>query len=71
MLEKQEQDRANEFSSREQRAQDFMNRMAGTVIKQMDDRQRDEDDKIRKYELEKEMRDRMEDERRMMAVKGQ
>lgn len=33
MLEKQEEDRANEFAAREQRAQDFMNRMAGTVIK--------------------------------------
>jgi len=71
MLEKQEQDRANEFAAREQRAQDFMNRMAGTVIKQMDDKQRDEDDKIRKYEMEKEMRDRMEDERRMRAIKDQ
>jgi len=48
-----------------------MNRMAGTVIKQMDDKQRDEDDKIRKYEMEKEMRDRMEDERRMRAIKDQ
>jgi len=46
-----------------------MNRMAGTVIRQMDERQREEDDKIRKYEMEKEMRDRMEDERRMRAVR--
>lgn len=41
-----------------------MNRMADTVIKQMDERQREEDEKIRKYELEKELRERMEDERR-------
>lgn len=71
MLEKQEQDRANEFAQREQRAQDFMNRMAGTVIKQMDERQKDEDMKIQRYEMEKEMRDRMEDERRMKATKDQ
>ena len=38
MLEKQEQDRVNEFKSREQRAQDFMNKMADTVIRKMDDR---------------------------------
>ena len=38
MLEKQEQDRINEFKAREQRAQEFMNRMADTVIKSMDDK---------------------------------
>ncbi len=69
MLEKQEQDRADEFASRERRAQDFMNKMADTVIKKMDDRQRDEDLKIQRYEMEKEMRDRLEDERRMKAVR--
>ena len=36
MLERQEQDRHNEFQSREKRAQDFMNKMADTVIKNMD-----------------------------------
>lgn len=45
--------------------------MAGTVIKQMDERQKEEDEKIRKYEMEKEMRDRLEDERRMRAIKEQ
>ena len=69
MLEKQEQDRINEFKAREQRAQDFMNRMADTVIKNMDDKQREEDEKIRRYEMEKEMRERMEDERRFKKVK--
>ena len=48
-----------------------MNRMAGTVIKQMDERQKEEDMKIQRYEMEKEMRDRMEDERRMRAIKDQ
>jgi hypothetical protein len=71
MLEKQEQDRINEFKAREQRAQDFMNRMADTVIKDMDDKQRDEDDKIRRYEMEKELRDRMEDERRLQKLKNE
>ena len=71
MLEKQEQDRLNEFKAREKRAQEFMNRMADTVIKNMDDRARDEEDKIRRYEMEKEMRERMEDERRFNKVKSE
>jgi len=35
----------------------------------MDERQKDEDVKIKKYEMEKEMRERMEDERKMMRLK--
>ena len=62
MLDKQEQDRLNEIKAREQRAQDFMNRMADTVIKNMDSRAREEEEKIRRYELEKELRERMADE---------
>jgi hypothetical protein len=69
MLEKQEQDRLNEFKAREKRAQEFMNRMADTVIKNMDERQREEDEKIRRYEMEKEMRERMEDEKKYNRVK--
>ena len=69
MLDKQERDRIQEMKNRESRAQDFMNRMADTVIKKMDQRQKNEDEKIRKYEMEKELRDRLEDERRMNAQK--
>ncbi len=64
MLEKQEEDRINEFKARENRAQEFMNKMADTVIKNMDDKQREEDEKIKRYEMEKEMRERKEEERR-------
>ena len=64
MLDKQEQDRANEFKARENRAQDFMNKMADTVIRKMDDKARDEEDKIKRYEMEKELRERMDDERK-------
>ena len=70
MLEKQEQDRINEFKARERRAQEFMNKMADTVIRKMDDRQKEEDDKIRRYETEKELRERMDDERRFKKVKS-
>ena len=71
MLEKQELDRINEFKAREQRAQEFMNRMADTVIKTMDDKQREEEDKIRRYEMEKEMRERLEDEKKMKKIKDE
>ena len=48
-----------------------MNKMADTVIRKMDDKQRDEEEKIRRYEMEKEMRERMEDERRFNKTKSQ
>lgn len=69
MLDKQEQDRANEFKAREQRAQEFMNKMADTVIRKMDDKAKEEEDKIKRYEMEKELRERMEDERKYKKVK--
>ena len=48
-----------------------MNRMADTVIKSMDEKAKEEEDKIRRYETEKEMRDRMEDERKFSKVKSE
>jgi hypothetical protein len=42
-----------------------MNRMADTVLKNMDEMSKEEELKIRRYEMEKEMRERMEDQRRM------
>lgn len=48
-----------------------MNRMADTVIRNMDDRQREEEEKIRRYEMEKEMRERMDDERRFSKTKSE
>lgn len=48
-----------------------MNRMADTVIKSMDDKQREEEEKIRRYEMEKEMRERAEDERKFNKVKSE
>jgi len=43
--------------------------MADTVIKNMDNRTREEEEKIRRYELEKEIRERMADEQKMNKVK--
>lgn len=45
--------------------------MADTVIKKMDNRQKEEDDKIKRYEMEKELRERMDDERRFRKLKGE
>jgi hypothetical protein len=50
MLDLQEQDRLNEIAKREKRAQDFMNRMADGVLKELDNIQKKEDDMIAKYE---------------------
>jgi 6-pyruvoyl-tetrahydropterin synthase len=71
ILDKQEHDRLNEVKQREVRAQEFMNRMADTVIKNMDNRARDEEEKIRRYEAEKELRERLADEAKMNRMKSE
>ena len=64
VIEKQEQDRTKEFQARERRAQEFMNRMAGTVIKNQAEKQRDEDNNMQRYAMEREMRMRMEEQKK-------
>ena len=64
VIEKQEQDRIKEFQARERRAQEFMNRMAGTVIKNQAEKQRDEDNNMQRYAMEREMRMRMEEQKK-------
>jgi hypothetical protein len=46
-----------------------MGRMADSVLKEMDMKQKEEEEKVRKYELDKELRDRLEDERRIRRLK--
>lgn len=58
MLEKQEADRMREIKAREERQQMFMNRMADSVIKEMDNKAQEEEMKIRKWELERELAER-------------
>ena len=55
MLQKQEEDRSREVKAREDIAQEFMNRMADTVIKDMDAKAHEEEMKIRRYEMELEI----------------
>ena len=47
-----------EIKAREERQQMFMNRMADTVIKEMDNKAAEEEMKIRKWELERELAER-------------
>ena len=46
-----------------------MGRMADTVIKQMDLRQREEDEKVRQYEMEREMQERLNDQMSFQKLK--
>lgn len=64
MLAKQEEDRQREIKAREERQQMFMNRLADTVIKEMDNKAAEEEMKIKKYELQREMAERKAEEMR-------
>jgi hypothetical protein len=46
-----------------------MNRMADTVIKEMDNKAQEEEMKIRKWEMEKEMQERRAEDERLKRVK--
>ena len=47
----------------------FMNRMADTVIKEMDNKAAEEELKIRKWEMQKEMAERKAEEKRLKRIK--
>ena len=57
------------MKQREQRAQDFMNKMADNVLSKMNDKQKQEDAMLMRYENEKEMRQRQLEERRANRAK--
>lgn len=46
----------NEVMAREKRAQDFMNRMADGVLRGLDEQAKREDQMIKKYEQQREMK---------------
>lgn len=72
MMDQQEQDRANEVAARERRAQEFMNRMAGGVLAEMDNIQKKEDEMIIRYQKEREMKMRkQEDDKAKKRAKEQ
>lgn len=65
MLDKQDEDRTREFNQRERRAQEFMNNLATKVISKQTAKKQAEDEALAKYEHDREMRMRLEDERRV------
>lgn len=69
MLDKQEQDRNNEVAARERRAQEFMNRMADGVIKDMDDAQKRDDEMIARYQRDRETKLRKEEDKKQRLAK--
>ncbi len=46
-----------------------MNRMADTVIKEMDNKAQEEEMKIRKWEMQREMAERKKEEERLKRIK--
>ena len=69
MLDKQENDRHKEMKSREARAQEFMNKMADNVLNKMNQKQKWEEEMLARYENEREMHQRLMEERRVQRVK--
>ena len=65
MLERQEADRAAEIKKREDRAQTFQNRLAGTVLKKLEDRANQEEQMIAQYQQELERRTSMLHEQKL------
>lgn len=47
-----------------------MNRMADTVIKEMDHKHHEEDEQIKRYVKQKELQERMEEEKRLKRLKN-
>jgi hypothetical protein len=64
MLDKQEQDRKNERLARERRQQAFMNRMADGVLKEQGEIQAKEDQMIEKYQRQRELKLRKEEDKK-------
>ena len=69
IMEKQEADRMREIKAREERQQMFMNQMADTVIKEMDNKAQEEEMKIRKWELQRELAERKAEEIKLKRKK--
>ena len=69
MLDQQEVDRLDEIRSRERKTQDLMNKMADTVLKDLDRKRAEEEQKVQQYQQEKELRDRLDDDERLRRIK--
>jgi len=68
VLDKQEKDRENYFKNKERKANEFSKKMAETVIKDMEDRFKGEEEAIRKYQHERNIRENVDEENKKMAI---
>jgi hypothetical protein len=68
MLDRQEADRLDDVKGREKKTQNLMNRMADTVLKDIDRKRELEEKKMQKYLQEKEMREKLDDEERLKRI---
>ena len=56
VLDKQEKDRENYFKTKEKKADDFSKKIAETVIKSLEERQKTEEENIKRYQFDKELK---------------
>ena len=71
ILDKQEQDRVDYFKKCENRQNDFMTRMAENVVKVSDNKLAKEDEKIQKYQNDRDHQEKQEEERRKKKQQDQ
>ena len=64
MMELQDKKRADEWNQRESRIQSLMNKMADTVVKRNNEVEREIEGRVMRYQLDKEEKDRLEEQRR-------
>eukprot|EP01022_Parablepharisma_sp_SALTPOND_P012938 TRINITY_DN1683_c0_g1_i1.p2 TRINITY_DN1683_c0_g1~~TRINITY_DN1683_c0_g1_i1.p2 ORF type:complete len:518 (-),score=129.22 TRINITY_DN1683_c0_g1_i1:3209-4762(-) len=69
ILDQQEANRLEMIKTREKKTQNLMNRMADTVIKEMDRKKEEDDLKMLRYQQEKEFRDKLDEEERLRRAK--
>eukprot|EP00347_Sterkiella_histriomuscorum_P005983 403354521 len=64
LLEQQEKKRADEWNQRENRIQSLMNKMADTVVKRSNQAEKEVENRVMRYQLDKEERDRLADQKK-------
>jgi len=68
ILDKQENDRKEYFKNIERCANSFMSQAVGTVLKEMDDKNKDEEERMKNYLNDKERRAQEDDEKRKYQI---
>jgi hypothetical protein len=71
MLDKQEADKQSNIREREQKIQELSNKLAGSVLKGIEQKRELDDLKMQRYQEAKEQQERMDDEERQRRLKDQ